>query len=430
MIRACIALLALAAVAAAVPAFDLTAPVEGTRWALLIAGSNTWGNYRHQADIYHAYQIMKAGGLDDEHIVVMHYDDIANSSENPKKGTVINSPTGSDVYHGVPKDYTGADLNAANFLAVLAGDKTKVKGGSGKVIASGPQDKVFVYYADHGGPGILGMPDGETYLYGKDIVSTLEAKAAAKGFAQLVFYLEACESGSIFEGTLPANIKVYATTAANAEESSWGCYCPGQTEGPPAGYNTCLGDLYSVAWMENTDAVGRKETFENQFELVKNRVSQNGTFSQGSHVMQYGELDFDGEDIDLFIGDVKANANAALPTFHNAGVVSNRDANLVYLGLRHPARLIETLARRAKIDAHMLALATRLTASKAHHVMNTVAHGVTEDWTCFKANMEAFHSQCGALGDYGMKYSKVMANLCNEGVSAAEAKAAMAEICA
>jgi hypothetical protein len=26
-------------------------------WALLIAGSHTWANYRHQADVYHAYQV-------------------------------------------------------------------------------------------------------------------------------------------------------------------------------------------------------------------------------------------------------------------------------------------------------------------------------------------------------------------------------------
>ena len=30
-------------------------------------------------------------------------------------------------------------------------------GGSGKVIASGPEDHVFFFYSDRGGPGILGM---------------------------------------------------------------------------------------------------------------------------------------------------------------------------------------------------------------------------------------------------------------------------------
>ena len=29
-------------------------------------------------------------------------------------------------------------------------------------------NQVFVYYADHGGPGILGMPQGEKYLYGEN----------------------------------------------------------------------------------------------------------------------------------------------------------------------------------------------------------------------------------------------------------------------
>ncbi|CAI5525877.1 unnamed protein product [Closterium sp. Naga37s-1] len=73
-----------------------------------------------------------------------------------------------------------------------------------------------------------------------------------------VFYLEACESGSIFEGLLPPNIHIYATTAANAEESSWGTYCPGMNPPPPIEYETCLGDLYSVAWMEDSQCGGEQ----------------------------------------------------------------------------------------------------------------------------------------------------------------------------
>lgn len=56
-----------------------------------------------QADVCHAYQILKNGGLKDENIVVFMYDDIANNEENPRKGVIINSPDGDDVYHGVPK---------------------------------------------------------------------------------------------------------------------------------------------------------------------------------------------------------------------------------------------------------------------------------------------------------------------------------------
>lgn len=60
----------------------------------------------------------------------------------------------------------------------------------------------------------------------------------------LCSYLEACESGSMFDGLLPDNITVYATTAANGQESSWGTYCPGMNPSPPPELLTCLGDLY------------------------------------------------------------------------------------------------------------------------------------------------------------------------------------------
>ena len=33
--------------------------------------------------------------------------------------------------------------------------------GSGKVIESGPNDHVFVYFADHGAPGLIAFPVSE-----------------------------------------------------------------------------------------------------------------------------------------------------------------------------------------------------------------------------------------------------------------------------
>lgn len=48
-------------------------------------------------------------------------------------------------------------MTAANFYAVLLGNASALTGGSGKVVTSTPLDKIFVYFADHGGPGILGI---------------------------------------------------------------------------------------------------------------------------------------------------------------------------------------------------------------------------------------------------------------------------------
>ena len=72
-----------------------------------------------------------------------------------------------------------------------------------------------------------------------------------RGFADMVMYIEACEAGSMFEGMLNDSMNIYTTTAANAHESSWATYCPGMSPAAPTGFTTCLGDLYSVSWMEN-----------------------------------------------------------------------------------------------------------------------------------------------------------------------------------
>ncbi|EMS64061.1 Vacuolar-processing enzyme [Triticum urartu] len=72
-----------------------------------------------KADICHAYQILKKGGLKDENIIVFMYDDIAHNLENPRPGVIINHPQGGDVYAGVPKDYTGKEVNVKNLFAVL-----------------------------------------------------------------------------------------------------------------------------------------------------------------------------------------------------------------------------------------------------------------------------------------------------------------------
>jgi glycosylphosphatidylinositol transamidase (GPIT) subunit GPI8 len=55
------------------------------------------------------------------------------------------------------QDYTGRNVTTSNFIAALLGEKEAIKGGSGKVVNSGPEDHIFIYYSDHGGVGVLGV---------------------------------------------------------------------------------------------------------------------------------------------------------------------------------------------------------------------------------------------------------------------------------
>ena len=83
-------------------------------FAVLVAGSNSWFNYRHQADVFHAYQMLLGKNFKAENIITMAFDDIANNSRNPFPGQVFNKPTysdpGKDVYKGVKIDYSGTNV--------------------------------------------------------------------------------------------------------------------------------------------------------------------------------------------------------------------------------------------------------------------------------------------------------------------------------
>merc|ERR1712232_726356 len=124
------------------------------------------------------------------------------------------------------------------------------------------------YFVDHGGVGLVYFP-GFVTMHKQDLMGALQTMKQKSMFKRLVFYLEACESGSMFEDLdIPG---VYAMTAANADESSWGAYCsPGDmVNGQHIG--TCLGDEFSIHLLEDFDnqSAPYTETLEEQYTRVK-----------------------------------------------------------------------------------------------------------------------------------------------------------------
>ncbi|XP_049373507.1 vacuolar-processing enzyme-like [Solanum verrucosum] len=410
----------------------------GTQWAVLVAGSSDWYNYRHQADICHAYQLLKKGGLKDEHIIVFMYDDIAYNSENPRPGVIINNPHGQDVYKGVPKDYTGKYCNAQNFYGVILGNKSALTGGSGKVVNSGPNDHIFIYYADHGGPGVIDMPI-EPSIYAKDLNEVLKKKHAFRTYKKMVFYMEACDSGSMFDGLLNEGLNIYVTTASKPDEDSWATYCsfsgePCLGECPPKGFNnTCLGDLFSVSWLENSDLQDRRvETLEKQYQRIRKIVLNNGT--HGSHVMQYGDLHINKDTLSKYMGfnsPTHTSSTNNYPT--NSRHVNQRDVQLLYLLSKFQdapegstrkseayRKLSEVISEREHVDKSVKHIGQILFGvNNGPEVLNIVrpaGQPLVDDWDCLKSFVKIFESHCGSLTRYGRKHVRGFANMCNAGI--------------
>ncbi|XP_057715926.1 legumain [Corythoichthys intestinalis] len=417
---------------ALVNSFPSEEPENGKNWVLIAAGSSSWYNYRHQADACHAYQVVHKNGIPDEQIVVMMMDDLATADQNPTPGILINRPNGSDVYNGVPKDYTYQAVTPENFLAVLRGNASQVKGGSGKVIESGPNDHIFVYFTDHGAPGILAFPAGELHV--KDLQETIRYMHENKKYKKMVIYIEACESGSMMKD-LPENIDVFATTAANAHESSYACYYDEKRD-------TYLGDWYSVNWMEDSDAEDlSKETLLKQFRIVR-------THTNTSHVKQFGNKTLAHMKVAAFQGTRKSGAvpaQAPLPPIAELDLTPSPDVPLAILKRKLMASNDIGTARNllSEIDSHfkvreMLAATTRQIAervtgdsSQAEQVINE-RRDLTQH-QCYRSAVDHYKSNCfnwnKAKYEYALRHLYALVNLCERGYTANSIQMAMDSVC-
>ena len=425
---------------------------KSDHWAVLVAGSNTYGNYRHQADTCHAYQILKANGIPESQIIHLAYDDIANNSRNPFPGKIFNKPTakgveGVDVYEGCNIDYRGSETTAKNLIAVLEGDKSAAKG---PVLESNENSRVFFYFADHGAPGLVAMPTGG-YLYADQLHTAVKTMAKNKMFKEMTMYVEACESGSMFENILEDNLGVYAVSAANSHESSWGAYCSPNDAVNGVHVGSCLGDLFSINWMEDSDkAVMNDETLQTQFDTVQKETTR-------SHVLQWGQKTFTSEPIgDFQSGEVDMKVKEAFnwkkmgfklykdltsnfsdSDRKNMFAVDSRDTKLhdAYAAVmreptpEHHQALEDEIQHRMKVDKtfeeifphHMQAVKGKTTPNPT-------------DFECYREMVNAFEDKCFDFSEYSMKYMGALVAQCEHVISAyPEAKEMtlnkMAEVC-
>merc|ERR1711934_1093293 len=166
---------------------------------------------------------------------------------------------------------------------------------SGKNLGSTSEDNVFVFFSDHGAAGLIAFPTGAGELHKADLQKTFDTMHTNNMYKKLTFYLETCESGSMFEGMSTPG--VYALSASGPSESSWGTYCGSDAMVDGKSVGSCLGDLFSVNWMEDSDVEDvTSETLGEQADTVVTKTDK-------SKVMQWGDLSFQTDKVSEFQGD-------------------------------------------------------------------------------------------------------------------------------
>nr|XP_027188394.1 vacuolar-processing enzyme-like [Cicer arietinum] len=344
----------------------------GTKWAFLVAGSNGFENYRHQANVCHAYQVLKSGGLKDENIIVMMFDDIAYHPKNPKRGVIMNRPNGPNVYRGVPKDYTGNNVNPRNFFAVLSGNKSATIGGSGKVLNTNSHDSIFIYMSGHGAVHVFGLIN-KGDIWAADLVNALKKKHAALAYKKMVV-----KRVEHIDPIYISHVMKYGDTTA--------------------------------VW---NDAIGKY--FGDGSARLVNKISDGSAFSYEHFNTTRLVTQDDASLLHLKLELEKAP--------HGSEDKSKAQKELD-----------DELARR-KHEDHTINLIVDLLfgeekdSIKMDHVHKVDLHDV-DYWDCLKMLWKTYQDHCGILSPYGKKlYSKVSVNMCNVGISETQIIAATSQAC-
>ncbi|GFT62299.1 legumain [Nephila pilipes] len=425
--------LLLLAFATTVSAFDDLAslldkpPEEGKIWAVLAAGSSTWLNYRHQADVCHAYQILKNHGIPDDRIIVMMTDDIAYHKENPTPGIIINHPNGNDVYKGVPKDYTGSTVTSKNFMAILRGDKKALHGeGSGKVLESGRNDHVFIYFADHGTIG--GLIFSDNVLSSRELFQTICYMFTNRRYDKMVIYIEACYAGSMFENILPTYLNVYATVSAGSGRASHACYYDNFRK-------TYLGDSYSVGWMEDSDKKTlTKETLHQQYNVVKKET-------RSSNVQEFGDLSVSQLHVSEFQGRKESEPlvvpNVSMDLARSDDVpmaILKRRIQISHTPEEHREiswKIIKIHRNREFLSGKVKEIVAKLFPDQKFQNVIMEYRFQLKNFECYDKVQNHFNKECFSLpkNEYALRFMVVLVNICEIGVTSSRIITAMNDVC-
>lgn len=347
-------------------------------------------------------------------------------------GKLYNKPSSgsnaTDVYEGCKVDYRGSIVTAKLFLSVITGDKSGVPA-YGKVLKSTSSDRVFLNFVDHGGVNIVAFPNGPT-LHSSELATALKTMRSKEMYSEVLFYMEACESGSMFQD-LAGDSRIFAVTAANARESSWGYYCMPNDKVNGKHIGSCLGDLFSIAWMEDSDIGDLQESIETQVKRVTTRTSK-------SHVTTFGDKSFQKEPFSNFelrsISSIDSMMPLALAFEDSAWDVRDIPLQTAYyrwevekdIWRKQVAftKLKQVIAGRAEDEELFAKLAASVCKGKPSGCSDDLQkqRHYSKDLGCHYDLVNIVHHVCpkraehhaGGWNSFNMRFSQMLVNICEE----------------
>ena len=266
---------------------DHQLPAVTDHWAVVISPSTTWGNYRHQADAFAMYQTLRQHGYDDDHIVLIVEDNLANDPQNSKypgqifversdDPNIHDDLVNLDVREGAKVDYHFKDITPDDVADIMLGRQSDRLP---HVIHPTSTSDVFFFWSGHGGSRegpLWGNEDARDY-FGTDRISDIVTQMnEADMYRRMMFSIETCFSGKWGEA-LTGQPDVIVLTAANPRETSKADV-----------HNSEIGVFLSNAFARTF----RKYVNQNNRISLRDLYIELAKTTNGSHVSIYNERNY------------------------------------------------------------------------------------------------------------------------------------------
>lgn len=208
-------------------------PAMSDQYAVLVQGSNGMDNYRHQADVLSVYQLLRRGGFDDDHIILILDGALANDRYNKEPGIIRNDIYGPDLLGGTDAeegypaavvDYDSDSLSAADISDILLGKSSSHLPVTLPRSESSALPNVLLYWSGHGRNNNLHGIDELSWRdeqAGRGMTSTLLRQTVEQmAIRKMLVITEPCYSEGVIT-QLQGLTGVLAMSSASGDEQSW-----------------------------------------------------------------------------------------------------------------------------------------------------------------------------------------------------------------
>jgi GPI-anchor transamidase subunit K len=177
----------------------LMAAVMARNYAILMSSSKGFTNYRHMANVYVFYNILRKNGFSDDEIIVSCYENQMEDCRNADRSAVRLSADVRIPYYPVASSASAFE----SFMNALEGNSQKLKDAD-------ESSNILVYFCGHGNESFLKFGVGK-YITRDDLVCRVVKLANRVGKVLLI--ADTCQAEALLDRrAFPRNVFAVSTS--------------------------------------------------------------------------------------------------------------------------------------------------------------------------------------------------------------------------